>query len=94
MPVVQFDVLWPDSTVMTCESPSTVIRSFIVEGQAYSLPEFLKITELGLMQASERVREKYGFACSAATQQLMLIQAKSKEFPETSSAVVRVLRLE
>ncbi|MDH4394524.1 MAG: MSMEG_0570 family nitrogen starvation response protein [Limnobacter sp.] len=94
MPVVRFDVLWPDSTVMKCQSPSTVIRNFMQEGQVYPLPEFMRIAELGLNQASERVREKYGFACSAAADQLEIIQAKASGFRETPAAAVQVLRLD
>lgn len=94
MPVVRFDVLWPDSTVMKCQSPSTVIRSFLTEDQVYSLADFLKATEIGLSQASERVRQKYGFACSAAADQLDLIQAKASQFSGSPAAVVQVLKLD
>lgn len=94
MPVVRFDVLWPDSTVMKCQSPSTVIRNFMTEGQVYPLPEFMKVAELGLNEASERVREKYGFACSAAMDQLEIIQAKAVYFLDSPAAAVQVVRLD
>jgi uncharacterized repeat protein (TIGR04042 family) len=94
MPVVRFDVMWPDSTVMKCQSPSTVIRNFLHEGQAVSLAEFLQIAELGLSLASDRVREKYGFACSAAADQLEIIQSKASEFQGLSSATVHVIRMD
>jgi uncharacterized repeat protein (TIGR04042 family) len=94
MPVVRFDVMWPDATVMKCQSPSTVIRNFLHEGQLVSLPEFLKISELGLITASERVREKYGFACSAAIDQLEIILAKATDFQGWEAAVVQVIRMD
>lgn len=94
MPVVRFDVMWPDSTVMKCQSPSTVIRNFLHEGQAVSLTEFLQIAELGLNLASDRVREKYGFACSAAADQLEIIQAKASKFKGLPAATVQVIRME
>lgn len=94
MPVVRFDVLWPDSRVMKCQSPSTVIREFFEEGHVYSMTEFLNIAELGLNKASERVRERYGFACSAAADQLQIIQAKAADFPDSQAAAVQVIRLD
>lgn len=94
MPVVRFDVMWPDSTVMKCQSPSTVIRNFLHEGQMIPLAEFLKFAELGLNMASERVREKYGFACSAASDQLEIIQVKAGDFQHSPAAVVHVIRMD
>ncbi len=94
MPVVRFDVLWPDSSVMKCLSPSTVIRNFIQEGEVYSLSEFVTMAELGLNQASDRVREVYGYACSAAADQLEIIQTKADTFRGQPAAAVQVLRVD
>ena len=94
MPVVRFDVMWPDSTVMKCQSPSTVIRNFLHEGQVVSVAEFLQFAELGLNLASDRVREKYGFACSAAIDQLEIILAKATDFQGWEAAVVQVIRMD
>ncbi len=57
-------------------------------------PEFLKISELGLSAASGRVREKYGFACSAAIDQLEIILAKATDFQGWEAAVVQVIRMD
>jgi uncharacterized repeat protein (TIGR04042 family) len=94
MPVVRFDVMWPDSSVMKCQSPSSIIRNFLHEGQKISLSEFLKVSELGLNLASDRVREKYGFACSAASDQLEIIQAKASRFQNWPAATVQVIRMD
>ena len=93
MPVVRFDVMWPDATVMRCQSPSTIIRSFFTEGEALPLAQFMASAERGLNAASERVREKYGFACSAASDQLEIIQRKAEEFKQSSDAVVQVIKV-
>lgn len=94
MPIVRFDVLWPDATVSRCQSPSTVIRSFLAQGQVYSVGEFVKVAEQGLGRASERVQEKYGFACSAAADQLDLIKTKASCFRDDPAAAVQVLRMD
>lgn len=94
MPVVRFDVLWPDSSVMKCQSPSSVIRQFMKEGEVHALHEFVKVAECGLNQASERVREVYGYACSAAADQLEIILAKADSFRDQPAATVQVLRVD
>ena len=66
MPVMHFRIQWPDGTEANCYSPSTVVAEFFVAGQRYALGEFLERTREALHIGSERVREKYGFACSAA----------------------------
>jgi len=46
----------------------------------------------GLGAASERVRAKYGFACSSAMDQLARIETKAAAFEGDGDAVVRVER--
>lgn len=94
MPVVRFDVMWPDATVTRCQSPSTIIRNFVTEGQAIPLAELMLRLEQGLNAASDRVREKYGFACSAAADQWDIIQTKAEQFKQTPTAVAQIIRID
>lgn len=76
MPEMLFHVRWPDDTESVCYSPSLVLREHLAAGQSYALDEFLARTRTALEIASERVRVKYGFACSRAADQLAEIEAR------------------
>jgi uncharacterized repeat protein (TIGR04042 family) len=84
MPEVHFSIRWPDGTRESCYSPSTAIRSHFTTGTAYQLPEFLARSRAGLTAASERVRARYGSACSLALGQLARIEARAKDYPPDS----------
>ena len=91
MPVMHFTVRWPDDHETRCYSPSLVIRDFLVPGQRYPLPDFLDRTREALNIASERVRAKYGFACSAAMDQLARIEHTAGLGPVGETAGVDVV---
>lgn len=88
MPEMRFIVIWPDGERQECYSPSLVIKDYFVEGQAYSLDDFLTRSRTALNIASERVREKYGWPCSRALGQLARIEAKAAHFTDNSQAPV------
>lgn len=81
MPSVNFTVQWPNGECSTFYSPSTIVYEFFQKGQNYSAQEFLAQAEQALHAASERVRARYGFACSSAMDNLKQIQytAKTKQ---------------
>lgn len=74
MPSVNFTVKWPNGEVNQYYSPSSIIYDYLRVGQVYSLTDFVTQVENGLDQASERVRLRYGFACSAAMDNLASIK--------------------
>lgn len=80
MPEVRFVLKWPDGTEEECYSPSTVITRFFTAGETYPLDDALARARTGLGQASDRVAEKFGFACSSAMAQLDRIEARHAEF--------------
>jgi uncharacterized repeat protein (TIGR04042 family) len=90
MPEMRFVVRWPDETVMSCYSPSLVVREFMEVGGEYSLGEFLERSRSALTVASERVREKYGFPCSNAAAQLAEIERTTARFAGLPDGTVRV----
>ena len=69
MPETHFKVRWPDQSVESCYSPSTVILQYLEAGKDYPLADFVTRCDTALSEASERVRKKYGYACSAASDQ-------------------------
>ena len=86
MPVTHFHVRWPDASETRCYSPSSVVREHLVPGQRYALADFLARTREALGIASERVRAKYGFACSQAMDQLAEIEHIAARFTDTTGA--------
>lgn len=78
MPEMRFTIRWPDGRRDSCYSPSLVVKDFLATGQSYPLDDFVEKTRTALTIASERVREKYGFACSAAMDQLARIEGTAK----------------
>lgn len=90
MPVMHFSVRWPDQSETRCYSPSLVIRDYLSPGQRYALDDFVSRSREALGIASERVRAKYGFACSQAMDQLAEIEAIAGRFGQLPDAQVTV----
>lgn len=67
MPAVNFDVRWPDGDNTTYYSPSTIIYKYLKEGNEYPIDDFKEQSISALDIASERVRERFGYYCSAAS---------------------------
>jgi uncharacterized repeat protein (TIGR04042 family) len=91
MPVMHFHVRWPDASETRCYSPSLVVRDYLEPGRRYALDDFLQRTREALGIASERVRAKYGFACSQAMDQLAEIEGIAARFSATADAQVTVV---
>jgi uncharacterized repeat protein (TIGR04042 family) len=79
MPEMHFRVRWPDGGETRCYSPSLVVREHLHVGARYTVADFVARSRTILTIASERVRAKYGFACSAALDQLAAIEARAAE---------------
>lgn len=77
MPEVRFTIRWPDGSEESCYSPSTAIRRHLTADASYPLEAFLARARAGLNEASDRVREKYGFTCSSAMDQLTRIETRA-----------------
>ena len=91
MPAMHYTVRWPDASESTCYSPSLVIRDFFQPGQSLPLADFLARVREATGIASERVRAKYGFACSMAADQLQVIESRAAAFAEMPGARVLVV---
>ena len=93
MPERNFEVKWPDGSSELCYSPSSTIENYLVAGKEYSLELFAKLCEAALKEASDRVLQKYGFACSSAADQLKKIKQRIEQFDNISNATVLVIRI-
>jgi len=89
MPEMTFDVLWPDGRVQRCYSPSLVMHDYLSAGTDYTVADFLDRSGKALHEASERVRAKFGFACSSAAWTEEEISSTATEFP--SNATIRIV---
>jgi uncharacterized repeat protein (TIGR04042 family) len=91
MPEMLFEIAWPDGCAETCYSPSQVIRDYLTPGETYPLAEFVRRSSTALGIASDRVREKYGFACSRALVQRARIEQAAAAYVALPDAIVRVI---
>jgi uncharacterized repeat protein (TIGR04042 family) len=91
MPEMLYRVRWPDASESECYSPSLVIKDFFEPGKSYPLPDFLSRLREATHIASERVRAKYGFACSRANDQLGAIEHQAGRFVDWPHARIEML---
>jgi len=90
MPELYFHVRWPDGETQRCYSPSTVIEDYLTPGGVYELGEFVERSRTALGIASDRVREKYGFTCTGALDQLARIEETAAAYASFEGARVAV----
>lgn len=93
MPVTHFVVRWPDGTEARCYSPSTVVRDYLRPGD-YALDAFLDAAHDALSAASERVRQKFGYACSSALDQWDAIERTAQQYRSQPAARVTVVSVD
>jgi putative flavoprotein involved in K+ transport len=92
MPEMHFDVRWPSGVTESCYSPSWIIEEYLAVGEEYAVGEFIERVRVALTIASDRVRQKYGFACSSALDQLTAINDTARSLSSDQRAGnVRVL---
>ena len=90
MPEMRFRIRWPDGTPETCYSPSLVIKDYFAVGTDYALADFLARSRTALAIASDRVKARYGMACSRAMAQLARIETAAGAFTDVPDARVAV----
>jgi uncharacterized repeat protein (TIGR04042 family) len=88
MPEMHFTVRWPDGAETRCYSPSLVVRDYLEVGRRYALPEFMQRSRTMLNIGSERVRAKYGYACSAAMDQLAALEERAAAYDAAGQVTV------
>jgi uncharacterized repeat protein (TIGR04042 family) len=89
MPEVELTLEWPDGGQSRLYSPSTVILEHLAPGQTVTVAELRAKGTLALRQASERVRARYGFACTRADEEERRLLEQSARFGEQEQVGVR-----
>jgi uncharacterized repeat protein (TIGR04042 family) len=94
MPEMIFHIAWPDGSIEPCYSPSLVIKEYLAIGETYAVEDFMRRSRTALTIASDRVKEKYGFACSRAMGQLARLESAARRFDATTMGGVTVTSFE
>ena len=80
MPEMTVTVRWPDGRTEECYSPSLVMHDHLQAGRSYPVADFEDRALHALGLASERVREKFGFACTSAAASAAQISRSAAAF--------------
>lgn len=88
MPETWFIVRWPDASRSRCYSPSSTVTEFFEAGGHYPISDFTHRAQSALTHASERVRAKYGYACSASADQLAAIERRAEQWADDDEVIV------
>lgn len=88
MPEVRLQLQWPDGEISEFYSPSTVVLEYLRPGDALSVAELEQVGVKALHQASERVRARYGFACTRTDEEERRLRQRLGNYQ--SNATVRV----
>ena len=91
MPVTYVHIEWPGAEKDQVYSPSSVIQNYFKPEEELSITAFSKVCNEGLMEASERVRQKFGYACSSAQMESIRITEKCKSYQQ--EALVKILSI-
>jgi len=89
MPATPITVALPDGSLRHCYSPSSVVRKHFAAGQKLTASEFIQSSRIALNEASNRVREKFGFSCSAAADSLAEIESWAGALPPETPLVIQ-----
>lgn len=88
MPEMTFTVRWPDGSTQQCYSPSLVMHDFLAEATDYRIDDFMARSTEALTQASDRVRAKFGFACTSAAATIEALTQTRHRFDDGTVTVV------
>jgi uncharacterized repeat protein (TIGR04042 family) len=91
MPAMHYTIRWPDASESLCYSPSLIIQDYFAPDRDYPLAEFLTKLREATAIANDRVRAKFGFACSRAGDQLATLEQRAQTFAASPNAAVRML---
>ncbi|MEA5412877.1 MSMEG_0570 family nitrogen starvation response protein [Synechococcus sp. BA-120 BA3] len=89
MPEVELTLEWPDGGRSRLYSPSTVILEHLAPGQTVTVAELRSRGILALRQASERVRARYGFACTRADEEERRLLAQAGRYGDQERVGIR-----
>lgn len=96
MPETYVEIRWPNGKKEHVYSPSSIIRDYFQAGTELPLGDFEARCIQALDHASERVRERYGYACTSAMaeKQRIIAAAKAIRPGAEDTQTVRILTIQ
>jgi uncharacterized repeat protein (TIGR04042 family) len=91
MPEVLLQLHWPDGEASRFYSPSTVVYDYLQPGQSLTIAELEHRGLAALREASERVRARYGFACTRTDEEASKLRQRLARFGPADTVEVRAL---
>ena len=88
MPVTYVHIEWPDHKVDRVYSPSSVIKDYFKPGEDLLVDVFLAACTKGLNNASERVRQKFGYACTSGMAELQRISNLCQDYDNSKKVKI------
>lgn len=82
MPEVHLTLEWPDGSTSELYSPSTVILQRLRPGQSLTVSALRIQGMAALQEASERVRARYGFACTRTNEERLKLECLVTRFDD------------
>jgi len=92
MPITYVHIKWPDDAEDHIYSPSRVIENYFTSEQEITISEFNNICGESLDEASERVAQKFGYACTSAMAEKQRIQKLCKNYRETEKVKITSIK--
>lgn len=89
MPEVFLELRWPDGEASRFYSPSTVVYAFFKPGDRLTVAELEQKGLAALREASERVRARYGFACTRTDEEASRLQQRLALYPPQATVEIR-----
>lgn len=96
MPETYVEIRWPNGKKEHVYSPSSIIRDYFQPGTELPIGDFEARCIQALDHASERVRERYGYACSSAMaeKQRIVAAVKAARPTVTDNQTVQILTIQ
>ena len=92
MPEVMLELHWPDGQASLFYSPSTIVYEFLKPGETLSIAELEQKGLAALREASERVRARYGFACTRTDEEASKLQKRLAMYGRSEMVAVREIK--
>ncbi len=93
MPEMYLRLRWPDGAESDSYSPSSIIAEHFRPGERLEVQKFIDRARVALQAASDRVAERYGFACGRAAASLAELEARAARAAGEPGAAVTILEV-
>lgn len=85
MPITYMNIEWPNKKDDQVYSPSSIIKTFFKPQEQLTVKQFKETCTQSLEEASERVRQKFGYACTSAMAEAKRISALCETYDKEDS---------